>query len=109
MCNCVNIKVGTYANQEVLNAPKFMLPLKNGLGKIKKPFICVDKCLVDEVKLLWEKEIYTIGCCRGHNKLYGYIQVIDGDIKRMEAMGYEHVTEDKNAPNNAFIVKTKYK
>jgi len=27
----------------------------------------------------------------------------------MEEMGYEHVKEDKNAPKNAFIPKTKYK
>ena len=29
-------------------------------------------------------------------------------IPIMEEMGYEHVKEDKNAPKNAFIPKTKY-
>ena len=36
MYNCKNVEVGTYENQVLLNAPDFMLPLKNCLGEIKE-------------------------------------------------------------------------
>lgn len=110
MCNCPKeVKIGTYENQLVLAAPEFMLPLLTMLGKEKKPFISVDKCLVEEVMELWRLKIYTLGVCCGHHKQEGYIQVKDKYIPIMEEMGYEHVKEDKNAPKNAFIPKTKYK
>ena len=89
MCNCKNVKIGTYENQVKLDAPKHMLPLTNCLGEVKEPFICIDKCLEDEIKGLWAHGIHTIGCCCGHNIRCGYIQVIDSDIEKMLIRGYE--------------------
>ena len=53
-------------------------------GKI----ICCDKCLATEVKILNEIGIKTIGCCCGHGKLQGYIQVAPEYCDRMKEMGY---------------------
>ena len=90
MCNCINVMAQTYENQVVLDAPVFMLPLKNCIGDIKKPYICVDKCLEREIKELWNLKIKTIGCCCGHNYLAPYIQVSDDCIEKMKQIGYIH-------------------
>lgn len=89
MCNCKNVEVGTYANQIKLAAPKHMLPLTNCIGEVKEPFICIDKCLEDEIKSLWSKGIHTIGCCCGHNVRCGYIQVDGLDAEKMVELGYK--------------------
>ena len=34
----------------------------------KRRVICVDACIVDQIKALWAKGIETGGCCCGHNK-----------------------------------------
>lgn len=103
MCKCKNIEIGTYENTVTRIAPDFMLPLKNIFGEIKKPYICLDKCIEDEIKFLWKHKIYTVGCCCGHNKLQGYIQVKEEHIQDMINLGY--VNDGVN--NNSFISKTK--
>lgn len=49
----------------------------------------IDKCLVDEIKFLWWLGIHTRGCCCGHNKMIGFIQVERTDFAKMLALGYE--------------------
>lgn len=49
----------------------------------------IDDCLVDEIKSLWDIGIHTRGCCCGHNKLDGYIEVERTDIPKMINLGYE--------------------
>lgn len=56
--------------------------------------ICVDACLEREIKYLWSIGISTTGCCCGHNKVDGYIGVIDEDISKMKRLSYELI------PNN---------
>lgn len=76
MCNCKNIEVGSYDNQVVL---------KNWWnGKS----VCVDKCLVEEIKYLWENKIITTGCCCGHNVHRGYINVRKEDHNKMISLKY---------------------
>lgn len=48
----------------------------------------VDMCLVAEINMLNSRGIKTIGCCCGHNKHFGYIQVAPGDCDKMIALGY---------------------
>ena len=84
MCNCKNIKIGSYGNQVLLPCPDHMYPLKNVLGEIKEvQAICVDACLSLEIQELWSKGITTTGCCCGHNKVLAYIGVADSDISAM--------------------------
>ena len=98
MCNCVNIELGSYDNQVWVDAPPHM-PKENGY--------CLDRCIAAEVMWLWSIGITTTGCCCGHNKIYGYIGVIDKDIHRMKFIGYE-VQFNPNRPNDedSFIPKT---
>jgi hypothetical protein len=51
--------------------------------------VCVDNCLVNEVRYLWSLGITTTGCCCGHNYLPSYIGVIDEDIPVMKGLGYQ--------------------
>ena len=77
MCDCRNIQIGSYDNQVTV-----LWPFSN-------KFICIDRCLFDEITLLWSQDIITTGCCCGHNKQVGYIGVDFNCIDRMKQLGYE--------------------
>ncbi|KAA6342910.1 hypothetical protein EZS27_009370 [termite gut metagenome] len=108
MCQCNNVGFGSYANTVLVSVPSHIYPLMNCLGEIKRvQKITIDRCILPEIQGLWEKGIHTIGSCCGHNKSYGYIQVIEEDIPRMEKLGYKHDIEfDKiQSTNNSFCSK----
>lgn len=86
MCNCNNVDIGSYSNQVELPRPKHMMGRGEGT---QSDTICIDVCISDEVKQLWAQGISTTGCCCGHNKLKGFIGVIDTDTSKMKALGYE--------------------
>lgn len=86
ICSCKNAEIGSYDNQIELLRPTHMIGRNEGSSS---DIICVDKCLKDEILLLWNKGIRTTGCCCGHNKLPAYIGVIDDDIEKMKQLGYE--------------------
>jgi len=79
MCDCNNIEIGSYNNQICVDSPKYM-------NKYKK--VCIDKCLIEEIKYLWSLGIRTTGCCCGHNVLDGFIGVEFDDILKMKSLGY---------------------
>ena len=95
MCNCKNIEIGSYGNQVSV-----LWPFSNR-------FICIDKCLLDEITLLWSMDIMTTGCCCGHNQLEGFIGVEFRHIKQMKDLGYE-VEFNSMRPNDedSFIPKS---
>jgi hypothetical protein len=76
---CGNVHFGTYECYE----------------EIKELNICVDKCLVDEIKMLNSKGIKTIGCCCGHGIKQGFIQVAPEYITNMDKLGYEQLKIDE--------------
>lgn len=81
--------MGSYDNQiQINNLPTHIRAFKAKLGGDPKS-ICLDVCIAEEVQDLWELGFTTTGCCCGHNKLEPFIGVIDQDIPRMKAMGYE--------------------
>ena len=89
MCNCVDVTMGSYNNQVMLEYPPHMQDYKE--HRIEAGFsdkICVDACLEKEIKELWNQGIMTTGCCCGHNKSTPYIGVFQQDIKKMVDMGY---------------------
>ena len=45
-------------------------------SKKYKTNILVDECLADEIESLWNKGIRTAGCCCGHGKYLGFINII---------------------------------
>lgn len=79
-CTCENVELGTYANQMWVHAPAHM-PKENGY--------CLDRCVAEEVMILWQLGITTTGCCCGHGTVAPFIGVEDEDIPRMKAMGYQ--------------------
>ncbi|WP_431785921.1 hypothetical protein [Paenibacillus lactis] len=105
MCHCIDVEVGSYANQAELIAPHFIKTMRvkwnaqHGTD-ISEEVITVDKCLVDEILELWDLGIRTTGCCCGHNKLPGYIGVIDEDIQKMISLGYVNVLNTTNPQRN---------
>lgn len=109
MCNCKNIKVGSYNNQIELYPPIYMLPIRNCIGEIKKSqTICVDKCISNEIIGLWKCEITTVGCCCGHNEVPAYIQVAEKDKSKMLEIGYQIQGGIDGCDDTCFIPKTKY-
>ena len=55
-----------------------------------KESIVVDACLEEEIKNLWSHGIKTCGCCCGHGRELGFIEVTDECIQMMEELGYVH-------------------
>ena len=49
----------------------------------------VDSCLVGEINRLNNQGIKTIGCCCGHGRRGGYVQVTPTDANKMLEIGYE--------------------
>lgn len=75
--------------------------------------VSVDKCLVEEVNDLNQQGIRTVGCCCGHAKAQGYVQVDPKHCEKMLSMGYEQLPLDKNGfgqwsfkPKTAFVFQT---
>ena len=96
MCNCVNVKMGSYDNQITLKMPNGQL-----MG--------IDKCIAEEIQYLWVCGIRTTGCCCGHNLQEGYIGVIDKDIEFMKKSGYKvHFNKNRLSVEDSFIPKSHY-
>lgn len=55
------------------------------------PIVAIDACIIGEIRDVWAAGITTTGCCCGHNQpgIFPFIGVVDEDIPRMKAMGYE--------------------
>jgi len=97
--------MGEYTNQVTLKRPGHMAGRKEGTDHPDR--ICVDRCLEDEIKDLWQKGIRTTGCCCGHNIVPGYIGVIDEDIPVMKQMGYKvHFNKSRPDDEDSFQPKT---
>ncbi len=85
MCNCKNVEPGSYANQIEVNRPEHMKGRSEGTSS---DTICVDACIISEIKVLWRLGISTTGCCCGHNKFPAFVGVIETDIPKMKELGY---------------------
>lgn len=76
---------------------------------VDSKLVCYDGCLWQELKFLWSQGITTIGsCCGCHKDIItqpAYIQVIDEDIDKMLALGYDKRVNDFG--NVYFVPKTK--
>ena len=87
MCNCVDVRPGSYTNQDVLQYPAHM-NAENGF--VRHQSAGVDKCIAEEIKHLWSLGISTVESCCGHNFAQGYICVKHKeDEKKMRELGYE--------------------
>ena len=85
MCECINVEIGSYDNQVILDTPRHLLKVRNGRKQT-----CIDKCIAKEIQWLWSMGITTLGCCCGHNKNDGYIQVTQKDCSKMIKLNYKY-------------------
>jgi len=108
MCNCNNIEIGSYKNQTCVDIPLHMKDYKNyRLSKGLKPIICIDNCIFEEIQYLWNLGIRTTGCCCGHNKIDGFIGVVDEDASKMKQLGYEiRFNEVRHNDEDSFYPKS---
>lgn len=99
MCKCVNVEVGSYDNQVQVYNPYH----------IKRPYIWIDKCMVEEIYKLWGLGIETTGCCCGHNEQEGYIGVLDKYVRIMRKMGYVNkFNESRPQDQSTFFPRLKH-
>ena len=66
----------------------------------------VDGCLIGEINRLNNDGIKTIGCCCGHGKKQGYIQVVPEFVPKMLELGYEQLPVDADG-NGQWCFKPK--
>lgn len=75
-CNCYSYNWCVGETPEVvLEVPKDLLPI------IRRETVCVDACVVDDIKALWKAGIVTHGACCGHNRIPASI-VLDNDVSQ---------------------------
>lgn len=79
-CGCVDVDMGSYTATVSVNVP---------WGD--KHAVSIDACLVPEIARLWKLGIRTEESCCGHNKVTGYICVLDEDAEKMTALGYVQI------------------
>ena len=76
--------------------------------------VCVDKCLINEIKWLWSKGIHTTGCCCGRHLedpedgSLAYIGVCPKSIEKIKALGYRVAPNPcRPGAEDSFIPKTR--
>lgn len=77
-CTCVNVPMGSYKNQVVVNTP-----VGNRVG--------IDRCLMPDIRQLWNMGIKTVASCCGHGIAPGVISVEPGFDGAMLELGYERM------------------
>lgn len=40
--------------------------------------VCIDECIIEQIKALWAEGFETLGCCCGHGREYSSVIVGDG-------------------------------
>lgn len=69
--------------------------------------ISCDKCLATEIRILNDLGIKTVGCCCGHFRTQGYIQVAPEYAERMELLGYQRLSEQRDGTGKwCFVPKS---
>lgn len=100
MCNCKDIDFGSkenFAQQIVVDIPDHMKEYKEArLQNGQSLTICIDPCIVDEIKELWRLGITTYGSCCGHKKAESFVNVDEKDIEKMLSHGYVQNHPDKS-------------
>ncbi len=100
-----------YGNQQTIEIPNNVILRYNAPGRKRKKIVCIDPCLVDEIKYLWSMGIRTTGHCCGHNdpdlKEHSYIGVEEEDIPHMKKLGYKkRINPYDEKREDEFIPKT---
>ncbi len=95
-CRSYNAQIGT-VEERVLKVSDYYKKCTN-----KELTICVDNCIADQIIMLWENDIWTQGCCCGHNDMFGNPSVI---IDTAEDPKIALELLDKYDPDRQWVVK----
>lgn len=75
-CNCYSY------NWCIGETPEVVLEVPKDLQvRMHREYVCVDACIVEYVKTLWEAGIITHGACCGHNKIPASM-VLEDDVSQ---------------------------
>ena len=69
--------------KEILYPPKKFIPYNSTPGEYKES-IRVDKCIAKEIEHLWSLGVVTLGCCCGHGRHLGFINVDEKSVPLMK-------------------------
>ena len=91
MCNCVDIEFGSYDNQTLLGYYPIMREYRDNrvAAGLSGDGIPVDTCLVEQIIELWKAGVRTYGCCCGHNKADGFINIDPDDLPKARVLGLD--------------------
>lgn len=78
----------TYPRQLVLDLPKWSIAYNQRIQNNYPPNVCIDHCIAEAIKELWDKGIETTGCCCGHNFEKGWVSVHPDCYIAMFSLGY---------------------
>lgn len=98
-CDCKDVKFGSYDACVPVNPPEHMsgyIARRMEVGLNADGKIWIDKCIVSEIKDLWNIGVHTRGCCCGHNIKPPMVSVADKSIETMIQAGYEIDHPDTN-------------
>ncbi len=89
-CSCSpEVKIQEYQNAEAIDIPPHMESYRENRVKAGlTPLICIDRCILPEIRDLWSKGIRTYGSCCGHNVTTSMVNVHPDDDQKMVEMGY---------------------
>ena len=96
ICTCNGLKE-MHENEIILEVPDTVNLKYNSPNQKRRTTVCIDKCIVDEIKLLWKNGIVTYGCCCGHNdaRFNPYVIIKKDHVQKAVNLGFE-VKEERN-------------
>ena len=77
-----------FSRQTILDLPAWSKAYKQRLKDGNPPTVYIDNCIVEAIKLLWDKGIETNGCCCGHGYMSAWVSVDPCDYVAMYELGY---------------------
>lgn len=64
-CHSYNADIG-HTKEKILRVYKYFERCED-----KELTVCIDACISEQIKMLWQNDIWTIGSCCGHNGIFG--------------------------------------
>lgn len=78
-----------FSRQTVIDLPAWSKARKARLKGDYPPNVCIDTCILEAIKEIWDKGIETTGCCCGHGLMKAWVSVDPDDYVAMHELGYE--------------------
>lgn len=83
MCDCASYNRPDLGG----GVPPVVLTLPPHMEYEGRKTVCVDACIAPVIKILWDAEVVTLGCCCGHNGVWSRCVIVDPDhAKRARAL-----------------------